>query len=276
MSIGADFNHDPRSVRQLGRVVYAPANEALRQAADFKREGRIDFLVAGPANALFPEEADNILLDPAIDLLIVPSVWVRNLYFASAPQLVPKTYVCPSGVDVEMWKPSDAPRDPQCVIYWKSGDEKFCEEVEAIVESRALEAIRIRYGHYKASEYREVLDKSAFGVFLSSFETQGLALAEAWSMDVPTLVWDPRAQASWRGRSFTSGSSAPYLTDATGAAWTSSRELSECLDDAIRHRERFHPREWVLNHMTDAVCAERLLKTIQTEAAKTAGLISFS
>jgi hypothetical protein len=71
-AIGADFNHDPRTFKELARVVYAPANEALRQAADLKRAGRVDFLVAGPANALFPEEADNILLDPAIDLLIVP------------------------------------------------------------------------------------------------------------------------------------------------------------------------------------------------------------
>ena len=54
------------------------------------------------------------------------------------------------------------------------------------------------------------------GVFLSTFETQGIALAEAWSMDVPAIVWDPQGQAEWRGRTFTSRSSAPFLTPATG------------------------------------------------------------
>ena len=275
-SIGADFNHDPRSFGELARIVYAPANEALRQAADLKREGRIDFLAAGPANALFPEEEGNILLDPAIDLLIVPSGWVRQLYSASGPAIVGKTRICPSGVDAELWKPSGAPRESQCIVYWKSGDEKFVEEVEAILDSRILEPVRIRYGHYSTGEYRKLLDKSVFGVFLSSFETQGLALAEAWSMDVPTLVWNPRSEASYRGRSFTAGSSAPYLSDATGCEWSSIGDFSGMLDHAIRQREKFHPRDWVLRHMTDASCAAFLFNTIRSEATRAHGELSSS
>jgi hypothetical protein len=275
-AIGADFNHDPKTFNELARVVYAPANEALRQAADLKRAGRIDFLVAGPANALFPEEADNILLDPAIDLLIVPSGWVRELYRASGPHLIEKTRVCPSGVDADAWKPSGSDRESQCVVYWKSGDEKFVEEIETIIESRVLEPVRVRYGHYKTTEYKELLDKSVFGVFLSSFETQGLALAEAWSMDVPTLVWDPRGDASYRGRSFAAGSSAPYISDATGITWASAADLHGVLDHAIRHRQAFRPREWVLGHMTDASCAAYLLSTIKSEAIRKLGLLTSS
>jgi len=72
-AIGADFNHDPGTLNRVARVVYAPANEALRQAAQLKRERRIDFLVAGPSNALLPDEADGVLKLPEIDLLIVAS-----------------------------------------------------------------------------------------------------------------------------------------------------------------------------------------------------------
>ena len=45
-AIGADFNFNPRSLGEIARVVYAPANEALRFAGELKREGRIDYLVA--------------------------------------------------------------------------------------------------------------------------------------------------------------------------------------------------------------------------------------
>ena len=55
---------------------------------------------------------------------------------------------------------------------------------------------------FTPDDFRRLLDEAAIGVFLSTFETQGLALAEAWSMDVPTVVWDPRGTAEWRGRSF--------------------------------------------------------------------------
>jgi hypothetical protein len=268
-SIGADFNHDPRSFKELARVVYAPANEALRQAAELKRAGRIDFLAAGPSNALLPQEEGNILMDPAIDLLIVASGWVRDLYWASAPELVAKTHVCPAGVDPDTWKPTGQPRDAQCVIYWKSGDEQFLDEVESIIESRVLEPVRIRYGEYKTPEFKAALDKAVLGVFLSSFETQGLALAEAWAMDVPTLVWNPLAEASYRGLSFIAGSSAPYLSDATGTEWSTTTQLSSALDYAIRRRETFRPREWVLAHMTDAICARYLLSIIKTQVAHT-------
>jgi hypothetical protein len=201
---------------------------------------------------------------------------VRELYRTSGAHLVEKTRVCPSGVDTEVWKPSGRDRESQIIVYWKSGDENFVEEVEAIIESRVLEPVRIRYGHYSTTEYKELLDSSVFGVFLSSFETQGLALAEAWSMDVPTLVWEPRGEASYRGRSFTAGSSAPYISDATGMTWASPTDFAGVLDHAIRHRQAFRPREWVLGHMTDASCAAYLLNTIKSEATRKLGLLTSS
>jgi len=269
-AIGADFNYDPRSLSRLGRVVYAPANEALRQAADLKRRNRIDFLVAGPSNALFPEEADNILWQPEIDLLIEPSEWVRDLFRSIAPALVPKIRICPVGVDTDLWVPADAAVASRAVVYWKSGDESFCAEVERQLEVQGLHPTRLRYGHYTPNEYRRALDDSVVAVFLSAFETQGLALAEAWAMDVPTLVWNPRAEASWRGRSFAAGSSAPYLSPVTGLPWATIEELAKTLDHALGHIEEFHPRAWVLGNMTDARCSATLFDIIMAESSSSA------
>ena len=267
---GEDFNYDPHTLSQLARVVYAPANEALRQAAEFKRRGRIDFLVAGPSNALFPEEEGNVLWLPEIDLLIEPSEWVRDLLASAAPALAPKIRICPVGVDPDFWIPRDAAVGSRAVVYWKSGDESFCAEVESVLESRGLHPIRLAYGHYTSEEYKRALDDSVLAVFLSGFETQGVALAEAWAMDVPTLVWNPRAEASWRGRSFIAGSSAPYLSPVTGLPWTNIGELAETMDHALGHIEQFHPRAWVTANMTDARCSKTLLDIIKTESATAA------
>ena len=120
------------------------------------------------------------------------------------------------------------------MVYWKSGDERFCEAVEAVVRRCGLEPLRIQsrhgeHGIFKPSDYREALDRSVAGVFLSTFETQGIALAEAWSMDVPTVVWDPQGDAQWRGRTFTSRSSAPFLTPATGVTFRTIDDLEPAL-----------------------------------------------
>lgn len=270
--VRADFNFNPASFRDLARVVYAPANEALRQAADLKRRGAVDYLVAGPVNALFADECDSILQLPEIDLVIIPSEWTRDFY-RDVPSLSAKSRVCTCGVDVTYWQPTGRPREQTAVVYWKSEDERFCEEVERIVKRCGLQARRVRSGHgqhqiFTQADYRDLLDGSAVAVFLSTFETQGIALAEAWSMNVPTLVWDPRGDAEWRGRRFTAGSSAPYLTPATGEAFRSIDGLEPALERVLKSHRSFHPREWVLANMTDAVCSKRLYELIREEAGR--------
>jgi hypothetical protein len=265
-AIGADFNFNPRSLGEVGRIVYAPANEALRQAADLRRRGRIDYLAAGPVNALFPAECDGILLTPEIDRLIVASEWVLDLYRSDAPQLLPKIRICQAGVDVEYWKPSERRTRDRAVVYWKSGPESFCEEVERAASRCGVLPVRIRCGAYVHEEYRRALEGASVAVFLSSFETQGLALAEAWSMDVPTVVWNPRGEAEWRGRSFRAGSSCPFLTAATGRTWTTPAELDAVLRETLRTAHEMHPRSWVTAHMTDAVCAEALYRILRDGA----------
>ncbi|MFI5179367.1 MAG: hypothetical protein ACHQO8_12415 [Vicinamibacterales bacterium] len=273
-AIRADFNFNPTRLSDLSRVVYAPANEALRQAAALKREGAIDYLVAGPVNALFADESDGVLRLPEIDRLIVACEWARDL-LADAPQLVEKSRVCPCGVDADVWTPSPGAK-PKAVVYWKSGAESFCREVEAIVRARGLEPVVVASAHgdharFTPASFRQALDASVVSVFLSTFETQGIALAEAWSMDVPTIVWNPCGQAEWRGRSFHSSSSCPYLMPATGLAWRTLDECGAALDEALRHRGRFQPRQWVLDHMTDAICSRQLYDIILSGAHMMAG-----
>lgn len=272
-AIGADFNFNPASFSQLARVVYAPANEALLQAAALKRTGAIDYLATGPVNALFADDCDAVLQMPEIDMAIVPSAWTINFY-RDVPSLVRKSRVCPCGVDAGTWKPGGAAKERSAVVYWKSGDERFCEEVEAIVRRCGLEPLRVRSRHgehniFTPETLRQMLDRSLVAVFLSTFETQGIALAEAWSMNVPTVVWDPQGDAEWRGRHFTSGSSAPYLTPATGIAARDTAGLEPALRQALATLARFQPREWVLANMTDAICSRKLYELIVNEAGTT-------
>ena len=269
-AIDADFNFNPGSLSALARMVYAPANEALLQAAELKRRGAIDFLVAGPTNALFADDGDSIMQMPEIDLAIVACEWAIDFY-RSTPALARKCRVCPCGVDTEFWKPRSAKKERTAIVYWKSGDERFCEDVESIVRRCGLEPLRVRSRHgehniFTPDMLRQMLDRSVAGVFLSTFETQGIALAEAWSMNVPTVVWDPQGDAEWRGRHFTAGSSAPYLTPATGIAARDTAGLEPALRQALATLGSFQPREWVLANMTDAICSRKLYELIVNEA----------
>ena len=271
-ALGADFNFNPLSFSEVAPVVYAPANEALLQAAALKRQGAIDFLVAGPVNAFFADECDRIMQRPEIDLAIVASEWMIDLY-REVPSLAKKSRAVPCGVDAEFWKPTGIVKDRSAVVYWKSGDERFCEQVEAIVRRAGLEPLRVRtrageHNLFTPDELRAQLDRAILSVFLSTFESQGIALAETWSMNVPTVVWDPQGDAEWRGRHFKSKSSAPYLTPATGIATRDVAGIEGAIAQALATLDTFHPREWVLEHMTDAVCSRKLYEVILREAGR--------
>jgi hypothetical protein len=271
-AIDADFNFNPASFSTLARIVYAPANEALLQAAELKRRGVIDFLAAGPTNAFFADECDSIMQMPEIDLAIVASEWIVDFY-RDTPALARKSRVCPCGVNAEFWRPAAAKKEQTAVVYWKSGGEQFCEQVESIVRGCGLEPLRVRsrpgeHNIFTPEMLRQMLDRSVVAVFLSTFETQGIALAEAWSMNVPTVVWDPQGDAEWRGRHFQSASSAPYLTAATGIAARDTAGLAAALRQALATLGSFQPREWVLANMTDAICSRKLYELIRREAGR--------
>nr|UXE44947.1 hypothetical protein Hi04_10k_c3996_00022 [uncultured bacterium] len=274
-AIGADFNFNPTTFSELARVVYAPANEALLQAVALKRKGAVDVLAAGPVNAFFPDECNGIMQLPEIDLAIAASEWVIDFY-RDVPGLAKKSRAVPCGVDAEFWKPTGVRKDRAAVVYWKSGDERFCEQIEGIVRRAGLDPLRVqsRLGEHTTftpDQLRSRLDRATLSVFLSAFETQGLALAEAWSMNVPTVVWDPQGDAEWRGRHFKSGSSAPYLTPATGIATRDVAGLEGAIAQALATLDTFHPREWVLGNMTDAVCSRKLYDVIMREAGRAGG-----
>jgi hypothetical protein len=91
-------------------------------------------------------------------------------------------------------------------------------------------------------------------------ETQGISLAEAWSADIPTLVWNPGFvfQVVQAKNHVFECSSAPYLTDATGRFFRDLDAFTALLADFAAGKLRFSPRQWVLNNMTDTICAQRL------------------
>ncbi len=85
-------------------------------------------------------------------------------------------------------------------------------------------------------------------------------------MDVATVVWDPQGDAQWRGRTFKSKSSAPFLTPATGVTFRTIDHLEEALRGTLTALAAFQPRAWVLEHMTDAACADQLYTLIRSSA----------
>ena len=261
--IGIDFNYNPVKEKDITENVIVLAGvERLKEVIELKEKGRIQFLLAGP-NVVDDVLSENqVVADPAVDYYIVPSEWVKNLVINDCIKLKDRVLCWSAGIDSQHWKPGiGKDQRNEVLIYWKTESEGFYQEVVKLVKEQGMQPALIKYGNYTVTEYKEQLNKSQFAIFISRSESQGIALAEAWSMDVPTLVFDP-GEFFFNGRMVYNASSCPYLTRSTGLVWKNPEGLKKIIGDKNSFIG-FSPREYVLKQFTDEYSAEQLIESVE-------------
>lgn len=265
--LDVDFNYNPRKIEDLGSTVIVLTNiDALLEAIKLKKSGKIKKLLAGPNLVVLPKEHNSILLDPAIDMCIVPSKWVKTAYLEEAPNLTNRIGIWPAGIDIQYWEPMHRlfqKNSKEVLVYWKTESEDFCKKIEHILQNYGWNPCRIKYGEYHPAIYKQLLDNSLFAVFISRTESQSLALLEAWAMDVPTLVWDPQP-LNTHGRIYSAISACPYLTKYTGSRWETLQELELLVQNMSNQLQNFKPLNWVKKYMSNRVATKRLLSLIDS------------
>lgn len=261
--IGVRGNYNPADVRELSQTVLVLSSvRALRQMIKLKQQGYLRRLLVGPDILDDPGSHDAILASPEIDRYLVRAPWV-GLVARMLPTLGERCEAWASGVDTELWAPvTDTPRT-RVLIYDKqiAGPTPSVGPYRAELETRGYDVRVIEYGAYTPNEYRSALQSARLMVAFSRSETQGLALAEAWSCDVPTLVWR-NSEPTYLGVAY-GGSTAPYMTDATGKLFADIGEFRSLLDRWERGELRFEARRWCRENMSDETCARSLMAIVQ-------------
>ena len=218
--------------------------EALEQAIRLKQIGVIKVLWAGPNLVVTPTGSGNVLQHPSIDKVVVPSEWVANFYIRLAPVLQGKILVWPAGVDCDVfWKPLEscnAFETRKTILLfkklvhgkssrWDLAFQKCCTYLQEIGRHFAV----LEYGSFSKETYRRTLAKSCLVVYWTDApESQGIALAEAWSMNVPTLV--SASEFFLYAEACYSASSAPYLVNQCGQFFHNWRQLREMLPSYLK------------------------------------------
>jgi hypothetical protein len=266
--IGINVNYNPSTEDQVGNVVWVVSDiPALRQAIELKKRKKIKYLLAGPNLMVRANDHNNVLAAREIDVCIVPSEWVKNAYLEDAPALDGRIRIWFAGVDTTFWSNASSKEDrmnnKKVLVYWKTESESFCLMVEKLLNQHGWIPVRMRYGQYNQHQYRSVLAQVSFSVFISRSESQGLALAEAWAMGVPTLVWDPQAPFVIQNKLHNPVDAAPYLTSATGLLWKDFDELNGLLNNIRQMMWLFNPSAWVIENMSNKKSAQAIVNIIK-------------
>ena len=261
--IGASFNYNPSRLNHLADTVAVLAGvRTLRQAIRLKQQGRIQRLFAGPNIVVFSSDYDSILAAPQVDAAITPCDWVIDVYLEDNPSLLGRIFSWPAGVDTNYWMPSGTVRGNRILIFEKQGPGPVgaVEPYADYLRSLGWPVDILRYGTFRHHQYRDFLHQCCLIVGFAASESQGIAWAEAWAADVPTLVWRNTSNI-YRGRRYRC-STAPYLCDQNGLFFDNLEHFKEVFAYWESHRAQFTPRAWTLANMSDEVCARKFFETI--------------
>jgi hypothetical protein len=167
-----------------------------------------------------------------------------------------------AGVDPEYWKPNPDIERTHVLIFAKPqiGPIPDIADYAAYLESNGYSVDLIEYGTFTQEEYRSKLNRAKFLVGFVASESQGIAWAEAWSMDVPTLIWK-NDENNINGRKF-STSSAPYLSEVTGLFFENFEEFIKFAPLKEGPSPLLAPRKWILESSSDEISAKNIYRLI--------------
>ena len=153
------------------------------------------------------------------------------------------------------------------ILYMKhvfSLDDPFVQKVNEMLVEHGWKVVPFTYGSYSLDEWKASLDDAVAVIFMTTTESQGIALAEAWAMDIPTFVYEGGlSHPLIFGRRWPQVNAAPYINYTNGARWHTMEGLSNLL--AELYKQPWAPRHYVLNTMTDKIAVWNTLRAIECE-----------
>lgn len=206
---------------------------------------------------------------------LLPSKWNKDFIEETGGLSLP-TIINPFAVDVEKFKPSICNKYLECLLYFKHRLQEDIEYVENILKAKNITYRKFIYGKYKEEDYIKTLNECNYAVWVTSTESQGFALQECLSMNVPIVVWNATSlfdehtlegQQVYKdriGQYELKGTTIPYWDERCGISFIKKEEFEPCLEVMRGSYTKFHPRDFVLENLSPKVCMQQLLDNLKT------------
>ena len=179
----------------------------------------------------------------------------------------------PFPVNVERFQPDNSLKEFDCFVYFKSRDRKELQYIENYLQCNNLKYIVIYCGKYKEEDYISILKKSKFGIWLGAHESQGFALEEALSMNVPLCVYNieslndeingdgNHSYLEYKDNYDLSATSVPYWDNRCGILFYELNDINHNVMRMMNIYTSFEPRNYILETLSPKACYERIIKS---------------
>jgi hypothetical protein len=242
-------------------IIYSPAN-----AIDSSKYPLQKFIF-GPHFSIFPNHKLTAIKNTHKNsIYIQPSEWcVEKWKERGVTNVLPITYF-PFPVDVERFSPEMMNKKEKVFIYFKRRKPDELYFIKSFLQHRGFEFAVFDYvARYDEKHYLEYLQQAKFGIILGAHESQGFAIQEALSCNVPLIVWNVRSMNQEVGMNYTNikATSIGYWDSRCGEYFHDYHELEETFRifmDKLETTETYQPREFIMEHVSVEPCAKRFME----------------
>ena len=244
-------------------IIYNPSFPINTEAYPSKK------FIFGPHFSVFPdtnllEQLNSKTHNNAI--YIQPSDWARDTWInMGANQYLP-VHTLPFSVDTELFQPLPQSEKTEVFVYHKHRNPMELEFVKQFLNARNISFTIFDYdSKYNEINYINCLQKAKYGIWLDAHESQGFALEEALSINVPLLVWNISSMNQEYNSNYQNipATTIPYWDERCGESFTHPSQMEETFERFVNCLNEYKPREYILENLSVEACSKRFLELIE-------------
>lgn len=242
-------------------VIYMPSNPIDTSKYPNKK------FIFGPHFSTFPMNKMNVIKNVYNNsVYIQPSDWVVQLWNIVNERILPvKRIAFP--VNTEKFKPEKEIEDRDRIfVYFKRRNPLELNALMMFCKKKNILPILFDYVRkYKEEDYLDCLKNAKFGIILDAHESQGFAIEEALSCNVPLLVWNVKTmnqEYKSKYRDFPC-TSVPYWDERCGEIFYEENEMETAYNKLVNNLSSYEPRKYIEENLTVEKCGKELENLIK-------------
>lgn len=275
-----------KGLEKLGKSysINLPLNRGLPTWVHDSRVGLIEAslsdrpTIMGPNIAVVPSELPRFRGAFAREsFYLFPSQWPLDAWTNDGFSEC-RMAVWAAGIDTDYFRRSitQKARTLRALVYLKNRPEKDLLKVTEILTKLGVDFVVLRYGSYTESAFKEILEGVSFAIWIAGTESQGFAMMEAMSADVPILVLDtPCLAQNFLDKNvpptmFSAeflrirATSAPCFDERCGVKLTTASLEQMDVERFVDRLYSFSPRAYIEERYTLKQCAQVLLNIAES------------
>tara|TARA_Y100000310_G_scaffold335387_1_gene417304 strand:+ start:1548 stop:2399 length:852 start_codon:yes stop_codon:yes gene_type:complete len=224
----------------------------------------ISHLSIGPNICVVPTD-NPVVMRKEYKKFIINSEWTFNQYKNYIPENMLEIW--PVGINTKEFPEvvsNTGSLTPlfDCLIYFKRRSEEELDHAKSLLNSLNQKWTIVEYGDYSEEEFKKIIKNSRYCFSLNNTESQGIALQEIMSSNLPMFVWDVD---SWkdRGEKYECpATSIPYWSKECGEKTSNRNEIKDKFNFFIDNLDNYSPRNFILENLSLEKQAENLVSIL--------------